>query len=293
MKINRLSVFSFALLLGFTAHSHVNPALALEEGIVDPSIDESIEMSIDAQASKISLEDGNYNLDNSTLADSVVFNTKEINDPLEPLNRGVFQFNLALEKMVLRPVATVYDKAVPNFLQDRVTDFLHFLNTPFIFLNDLLQGKPDVAADTLGRFLVNGSVGLFGLFDVMAPAVPYHSEDFGQTLAVWGVGDGIYIMLPIIGPSTSRDGAGRIVSLYADPTRIVAGNTDYIDDDHLSVMRGVTEGLVFEAQNYKRLEKLEADSLDYYTSVRSLYYQYRHAEILDLNAKNSNPKPMP
>ncbi len=143
--------------------------------------------------------------------------SKEVYDPLEPWNRAVFSFNLEVEKALLRPIAKGYEAVTPEIVQDRVSDFLGFLKTPLTLVNNLLQGDLEGAANTTARFMVNGTIGLLGFIDVMEEAVPPRDEDFGQTLAVWGVPSGNFMMLPILGPSTLRDTAGRLGEGLADP----------------------------------------------------------------------------
>jgi phospholipid-binding lipoprotein MlaA len=147
------------------------------------------------------------------------------NDPIEPFNRGVFEVNLALDRAVLKPVATHYRDWVPQGVRDRVHDFVLNLNAPFVFANDVLQGEPDRAAQTLDRFIINSTAGLLGLVDVVGRTggPRYHTEDFGQTLAVWGAGEGPYLMLPVFGPSNPRDAVGKGVEMVADPTDIALG----------------------------------------------------------------------
>ncbi len=133
----------------------------------------------------------------------------EASDPLEPLNRAIFSFNLTLDKAILRPIATVYNAALPDPVRDGVRNFLNNLRTPIILANDVLRGEIGRAGDTVGRFLLNSTLGVGGLFDIASElGFDFHNEDFGQTLAVWGIGEGPYLMLPIFGPSNPRDAVG-------------------------------------------------------------------------------------
>ena len=137
--------------------------------------------------------------------------TGMVHDPYEGFNRQMFAFNNEVDKYALGPAADVYETVTPEFARDRVGDFLHNLKSPVIFINDVLQGEGDRAGDTFARFLVNSTIGVAGLWDVAGyNGIERHSEDFGQTLATWGVEDGgPYVMLPLLGPSNVRDAAGR------------------------------------------------------------------------------------
>ena len=142
-------------------------------------------------------------------------------DPLEGFNRGVWGFNQGADKVIVKPVTQVYRAVAPKPARDGVRNFFANVGEPFSFINNILQGKFDRAARNLGRFVVNTTVGIGGLFDVatrakMAPA----PEDFGQTLAAWGANGGPYLMLPVLGPSTLRDGIGTGVAQFADPYNI-------------------------------------------------------------------------
>ena len=146
----------------------------------------------------------------------------EIYDPLEGLNRAVFNFNNVADKVVLEPVAKGYKK-LPSPVQSGVSNFINNLKLPLAALNQLLQGQGQNAAESTGRFLVNSTVGVFGLIDV-ADDMGLHQkeEDFGQTLATWGVGDGFYIVLPLFGPSNLRDTSGMIMTMMTDPVNAYA-----------------------------------------------------------------------
>jgi phospholipid-binding lipoprotein MlaA len=203
-----------------------------------------------------------------------------INDPLEPLNRGVFDVNLALDRAVLKPVARGYRDWVPVAMRDRVHDFILNLTGPIVFVNDVLQGEPDRAAQTLDRFIINSTAGLLGLVDVVGRTggPRHHEEDFGQTLAVWGVGEGPYLMLPFFGPSNPRDAVGRGVEWVADPADIALGNafSREVLWGHLG-----TEMLDTRTELLDPLDELERSSLDFYAAVRSTYRQRRASLIIN------------
>lgn len=201
----------------------------------------------------------------------------EANDPAQPLNEAIFEFNLALDKIILRPIAQVYEAVLPDLVRDGVRNFVRHLKTPVILANDLMQGDVDRAGETMGRFIFNTVAGVGGVFDVAGEAgIEYHEEDFGQTLAVWGVDEGAYIMLPILGPSSGRDLAGFVVDAALDPLRWWGYNSDTPIIENNTTIRSVAEAIDSRSRNYKQLEDLEETSLDFYATVRSLYRQQRN-----------------
>lgn len=202
---------------------------------------------------------------------------KELNDPLEPTNRVIFDVNDKLYVNVWHPIATGYREAVPEFGRARISDFLATLKLPVVFANDVLQGNISRAGEALERLVLNLTFGVGGIMDVATPlGVPRHDADFGQTLAVWGVGEGPYLVLPVIGPSNPRDGIGYLVDLDADPL------DQYLNDNHLtwvSEMRfGASVVTIFEF-NIDTLDDIKRSSMDYYSALRSAYRQRRVAEI--------------
>lgn len=202
-----------------------------------------------------------------------------ISDPIEPVNRGIFAFNNVLDMYIIEPVAKVYNALMPPFFRDGVQNFMRNLRSPLIVGNELLQGDFHNAGVATARFIINTTAGIGGLIDVaQAQGLPYEPEDFGQTLAVWGFGDGFYLVLPVIGPSSLRDATGLAVDSFADPVRIVAHNTD---NDWIYYTRVAVEGLDTRARLVKAVDDLRRNSLDYYAAVRSAYAQKRHALIRD------------
>lgn len=201
---------------------------------------------------------------------------REANDPFEPLNRAVFSFNTALDDAVLEPGAEVYTAITPQPARDGVRNFMDNLNQPVVFANTLLQGKPRASAETFGRFTVNTIFGIAGLFDVASAAgIAEHHEDFGQTLGVWGFGEGPYLMLPVLGPSNLRDGTGRFVDRYPHPLN---WNEDFSDSTEAWAVRGLN-GVDLYARNADALSRLEAAAIDPYVQIRSAYRQMRAREI--------------
>ena len=145
-------------------------------------------------------------------------NSSEVNDPFEDLNRKTFEFNENLDKKILKPTAKLYSKFPPR-VKNGISNFFNNLEEVDTCINQLLQGKPKKSANDLTRFLINSTFGLAGFIDVASQmGLERHEEDFGQTLAVWGVGEGPYIMLPALGPSTLRDTLSKPVSSFLSVT---------------------------------------------------------------------------
>ncbi len=204
------------------------------------------------------------------------------NDPLEPLNRAIFDFNKVVDGMFLRPAAVVYREVLPRPAQRGVNNFLANLRSPVVLANDLLQGEMERAGNTAGRFLINTTVGLLGVWDAAGGmGIPRHSEDFGQTFATWGVGEGFYLVLPIFGPSNPRDAAGLLVEWYVDPVNIWLRNDDM---EGWIIARSLVTGVDFRSRNLETMDEIERTSLDHYAAIRSLYRQRRAEEI-----RNSRP----
>lgn len=198
------------------------------------------------------------------------------NDPLEPMNRYFFEVNRFLDTIAVKPVATWYDGVLPGFAKDGVRNFLDNLRSPVILANDLLQGEWDRAGTTASRFAVNTTVGVGGLMD---PATGWgmaqHGEDFGQTLAVYGTGEGPYLYLPILGPAPVRDLSGFVVDQFFDPLTYVYWN----GPNTVPVARFVLNGIDLRARNLGTLDQIERTSVDYYATIRNLYRQSRVNEI--------------
>jgi len=210
----------------------------------------------------------------------------ETNDPLEPLNRHIFAVNQAIDVIILRPIAVVYRDVMPEFGKRVVHNFVTNLRLPFTTINDLLQGQWNRAGVAAKRFVVNSTVGVAGLFDVATDnGLPYHEEDFGQTLASWGIGEGPYLVLPLLGPSNFRDAIGLGVQLVSDPVNIAANVTDH---DELLWARAGIEAVDSRYQLLGVLGDLEQQSLDYYAALRSLYRQRRADAIRNGNESDTD-----
>lgn len=197
-----------------------------------------------------------------------------VNDPIEPVNRAIFEFNMLADEWVLEPVARGYRYVAPQPVRRSVSNFLANLRSPVIFANDLLQGERDRAGVTLGRFMINTTLGVFGLFDpATAFGYPPHQEDLGQTFGVWGAPAGPYLMLPLLGPSTVRDATGRVGDWFIHPFSHCCLDVD----DRLGLFG--TGAVSDREASIELFDDLRANSLDLYATIRSAYVQRRQAEI--------------
>lgn len=203
---------------------------------------------------------------------------EDINDPLESVNRVIFGFNEFFQDAILRPVAYFYNDTVPTTMRQGISNFINNVATPVTLANDILQGEFERALQTFGRALVNSTFGIFGLADLAAElGVERHSEDFGQTMAVYGIEEGFYLVLPILGPSNPRDAIGKlVVDPYFDPIGLYLENTDR-DEVALGVSGG--KGIEEYARIVEELDQVKKTSVDYYAAIRSLYRQKRKTEI--------------
>lgn len=209
------------------------------------------------------------------------------NDPLEPTNRQIFAADEFLDRNALKPVAQAYRDYVPDVVQHRLHDLLANLQDPVIEVNDLLQGNFARGWVTFQRFAINSTIGGLGLFDVAADwDLPFHDADYGQTLAVWGIADGPYLVLPILGPSNLRDAVGSGMGFFLDPLGFVGGTNALI----ANYARGTANGIDDRADHLDTLDDLEKNSMDFYATLRSVYRQHRAFEIAQALGK-TEPAP--
>jgi phospholipid-binding lipoprotein MlaA len=202
---------------------------------------------------------------------------RETNDPFEPANRVLFEIHEVADRFVLQPIAEAYRDLLPQPVRNGIRNALGNLRAPVILANDLLQGNVTRARITLGRFMVNSTLGIGGLLDVSRDwGVPGHSEDFGQTLAVWGVGEGFYMLLPLLGPSSPRDLLGQGVDIAINPLTWL-GQGAAVDAAGW-VRLGLTVVDTREAL-LEPIDQVRATSLDPYSTLRSAYRQRRAFEI--------------
>ena len=213
----------------------------------------------------------------------------EIYDPIEPINRAIFSFNNVADKIVLEPLAKGYKK-LPSPIQSGVNNFLSNLRTPLVVINQVLQGQGDNAVQSTGRFIVNSTIGVFGLIDVADKiGLEEKEEDFGQTLATWGVGDGFYLVLPLFGPSNLRDTTGMVMTMLTDPINayVVSEGEAWIVP-----MRTAANAVDQRSKIIDEVNALRDNSVDYYAAVRSSYYQNRKAAINNIDDNELIPLPL-
>lgn len=199
-------------------------------------------------------------------------NTK---DPIEGFNRAMFGVHEGIDTVVLKPAAKGYDAITPTPVQTGVTNFFANLNDLMISFNNLLQGKPGDAVSDIGRFAINTTVGILGIFDVASDVgLEKHDEDFGQTFGRWGVSDGAYVFVPIFGPRTARDTVGLVFDVYADPVNNIK---NVPTRNTLIVLRAVNT----RADLLPADKVIEEAALDKYAYIRDGYLQRRRSLIYD------------
>ncbi len=205
---------------------------------------------------------------------------EQTDDPLEPMNRKLYAFNDTLDTYFLKPVAEGYAYVVPRSVRNHIGDVLANLHTPVIFFNDILEAKSRRAGDSLVRFVVNSTIGLGGIFDVAAGwGYPSHEADFGITLAIWGVGPGPFLYLPVLGPSDPRDAAGFGVGIVSDPFFWIGQGAIVTALDDTKTAVGIVN---LRADLLKPIDEVKRVALDPYATFRSLYRQHREAAIQDV-----------
>ncbi len=203
----------------------------------------------------------------------------EINDPFEEQNRRVMAFNKVVDDNIIHPVIKGYRYVTPTPARSGIRNFLRHVKSPIRLANQLLQGDLDGAGKVVLRATINTFVGAGGLFDVAGyEGIEYEPEDFGQTLAVWGVDPGPYMVVPFIGPSSMRDYTGYFVDGLADPVRMYLFNTD---QEALYYAKFGVDYLDLRDSLMDTMVELDESSFDYYAAVRSTYYQHRHALVND------------
>ena len=211
-------------------------------------------------------------------------NPTEIKECWESFNRASFALNQGLDKIIFKPVSSVY-RTLPTPIKSGVSNSLDNLSNVVTIPNNLLQGEFTKASINTGRFVINTTVGILGLIDIatLIGLEEYEKEDYGQTLAVHGVGPGCYLVLPVLGPKTARDTLASTINFLGGDAwyNITVGNdTRYVSDFDYYASR-VVAGVDFRAKNYDSIENLEKNSLDFYASVKSLYLQDRQQKILN------------
>jgi phospholipid-binding lipoprotein MlaA len=204
-------------------------------------------------------------------------------DPFEPMNRAVFSFNEVTDDYLIKPIAEAYRFVLPEFVRTGVTNFFGNINDVLIGVNNLLQGKPAETANDIGRFLINSTIGVLGLFDVATDmGLDKNREDFGQTLGVWGLPDGPYVVLPFFGASNVRDTVGFVIDMEAD----FILNSDKLNKDQ-KISSTVLRIMNLRANLLDAGQLLDDAAFDKYSFVRDGYLQRRRNQIYD-----GNPPPM-
>ena len=201
-------------------------------------------------------------------------NTDPEKDPWEGFNRKVYAFNDGLDRIIVRPIAVGYDKIMPDPFQRGVGNFYRNLDAPVTLLSQLLQGKFKQSLDSLSRFVMNSTIGLLGFFDVATKfGIPFYNEDLGQTLATWGYTDSRYLLLPIFGPSTFRDGFGRLTDSFIHPVgRAIHGRNEW----GLWIVRGIDQRARYLEQDAELKQ-----AYDPYVLMRDVWMQNRLYQIYD------------
>ena len=212
---------------------------------------------------------------------------EQTNDPLEPLNRKILDANMLLDRILLKPVTQVYIAIVPEAGRDAARRMLDNLKEPVVVINNVLQGDPKRAGISIERFAVNSTLGVAGLFDPASKwGLKKETGDFGQTLFVWGLPEGPYLVVPILGPGNPRDLVGMGVDAYFDPFDYLATAQDL---DALQIGRFVLDGIDQRARVMDVLDDLQKNSLDFYAQLRSLSQQHRAAELRHGQAAEPGP----
>ncbi|MCF8474844.1 MAG: VacJ family lipoprotein [Emcibacter sp.] len=199
------------------------------------------------------------------------------NDPLEPMNRAIFSFNEGFDRTILEPAARFYRQFGPPDIRKGVSNFVNNWREPLTFVNDILQAKPGRAFSSMSRFVINSTFGLLGILDTATYwGIEHHSEDFGETFAVWGIGEGPYLMLPILGPSNVRDFTGFMTEFFYDPVSLWLDHKGWT---YVRYGRLALRGLIYREENLETLDDLGKSSTDFYATIRSAYRQNRNYDI--------------
>jgi phospholipid-binding lipoprotein MlaA len=214
---------------------------------------------------------------------------KATNDPLEPTNRVFYAVNNGIDSALLRPLAVAYKSGVPEVVRTHVHNVLDNIGMPVAVADDILQAKPRRAGDSLMRLLINSTIGVAGIFDVATDwGWPEHDTDFGMTLALWGVPDGPFLFLPVLGPSDPRDAVGFGADIAMDPFTWVGQGTIV---DALGYARYGMSAVDARAAVLDDLDKIKAQALDPYATFRSLYRQHRVSQIEDARSDSRATPP--
>jgi phospholipid-binding lipoprotein MlaA len=218
---------------------------------------------------------------------------QQTNDPLEPTNRVFYAVNNGLDTVILRPAALAYRYAVPEPVRTGVHNVLSNIGSPIQLANDVLEGKPRRAGDTTMRFLINTTAGVLGIFDPATKwGYPNHDSDFGMTLASWGVPEGPFLFLPVLGPSDPRDAAGFGVDIALDPFTWIGTGPNHPGWKAFGWSRYGLNAIDSRERVLDALDQIKKTALDPYATFRSLYRQHRHAQIEEMRNDNRTTVPV-
>jgi phospholipid-binding lipoprotein MlaA len=202
------------------------------------------------------------------------------NDPLEPMNRAIFDVNDFLDRLLFRPLAELYRVTIPPGIRDRLEHVLSNFKEPVVFANNLMQGEFTNAGITLSRLALNSTAGVAGIWDVSTDwGLPQQKGDFGQTLYSWGLGSGPYLVLPLFGPSNIRDAVGLGADSVMSPWQYLAAMNGVGSENRLNGFYFLADGVVQREENIEPLDALREGSLDFYAQMRSVYRQYRDKQL--------------
>jgi|GEM_PF-1356947 len=279
LRCRGISVAILAIALGLP------PGLALADA--DPGGEYPAGTTLDPDVSAAPVVDSDPLFDDEFEIES----PEHLADPFECANREVFVFNDYLDIVMIRPILTGYRFVVPNVARKGIRRMFLNLSSPKVFLNDLFQLRFLDAGITLGRLVLNTTLGFGGLLDPAADGAgwPRHDSDFGQTLATYGMPSGPYLVLPVLGPSTVRDGFGDLIDLAFQPLTYVLWPAQIM----LQVYIGGGTGLAALDANYDKVNALEESSIDFYAAMRSAYLQNRRAMIAKTRGDAGEPEDFP
>ncbi len=218
---------------------------------------------------------------------------QQTDDPLEPTNRVFYAINNGLDTVILRPAALAYRYAVPAPVRDGLHNVLSNIGTPVKLTNDILEGKPRRAGDTTMRFLINTTAGVLGIFDVATKlGYPDHDADFGMTMALWGVPEGPFLFLPVLGPTDPRDAAGFGLDVAIDPFTWIGTGPNHPGWSAFTYSRYGLTAVDARERVLDATDSIKKTALDPYATFRSLYRQHRHAQIETLRNDNRATVPV-
>jgi len=229
----------------------------------------------------------NVSADTSGESNLIKKNKNQVKDCFESINRATFALNESLDKAIFKPAAKAY-RVLPSSVRTGTSNILVNLSSLITVPNNILQGEFKKAGINVGRFAINTTVGILGIYDVAEKMnfPKYEKEDYGQTFGAWGIGPGCYVVLPVLGPSTVRDTAGSFINILGgDPYYNVSsnGNNEYLTTSQYMTTKILT-GVNFRARNLETIDNLEKNSLDFYASVKSIYLQDRQRKIANTTA---------